>query len=561
MNFTYKPFRFLPKKPLHYLNRITSKRNALLLLNISFGLIVLIITYSVFFHVFMFLENREFNWISGLYWTIASITTVGYGDIVFNSIMGQLFSIIVMITGIVFLLIIIPFTIVRLFQSTSRAPREVSTHFKGHVILTNYDSITRVLINLLNNYKIPYVLIIPDIDQALNLMDHGFKVLYGSINDPLTYTKVNIELAKMVVSTSRDTINTTVIYAVRTISDDIPIVALADNDFSKEILTFAGCNQVLTLNEIMGMSFANRVIGGDAFAHVIDTIDDIHIAEAMTTGTPMVERTIKDVRLRDLCGVTIVGIWQNGKFKSVTSDTIISNKSILVIAGSKDQIDMYNQIFCIYNVTSKPVIVIGAGKVGTIMGNTLRERDYNFKIIEKSAALVRNGENYILGNAMDQKTLIEAGIKETPVIAITTHNDETNLYIATICRHLNPDAQIICRATDQKFIQLLNKAGCEFVISYASLGASSILNTIHTSSIATVADGVDVIKVKSPKHLVGKKIADTKIGEEFGCNIIGLKTNNETEINPSPDSIVKADSEIIIIGPVESQTLLLKKFR
>jgi len=54
-------------------------------LRFGLGIVLVIITYSTIFMVLMSYEHQEQNasFINALYWVIITITTLGYGDIVF----------------------------------------------------------------------------------------------------------------------------------------------------------------------------------------------------------------------------------------------------------------------------------------------------------------------------------------------------------------------------------------------------------------------------------------------------------------------------------------------
>ena len=76
------------------------------------------------------------------------MTTLGFGDITFTSDIGRLFSILVLLSGVVLLLVMLPFMFISLFYAPwlearvrLRAPREVPEGTEGHVILTEYDPI------------------------------------------------------------------------------------------------------------------------------------------------------------------------------------------------------------------------------------------------------------------------------------------------------------------------------------------------------------------------------------------------------------------------------------
>jgi len=112
-------------------------------------LATVIALYSVLFHLIMLhAEGRYHSWITGIYWTLTVMTTLGFGDITFTSDVGRFFSIIVLLSGIVLLLILLPFMFIRLFyapwleaQIRLKAPRETPEDVSGHVILCNYDTI------------------------------------------------------------------------------------------------------------------------------------------------------------------------------------------------------------------------------------------------------------------------------------------------------------------------------------------------------------------------------------------------------------------------------------
>lgn len=142
----------------------------------------MVTVYSALFHVLMVFEGREHSWITGFYWTLTVMTTLGFGDITFTSDAGRAFSIIVLLSGMVFLLILLPFTFIEFFyapwmraQAEARAPRQLPESASGHVILTNLDPVSNALIQKLSQYGYPYTLLVYDLDEALRLHDLGFR--------------------------------------------------------------------------------------------------------------------------------------------------------------------------------------------------------------------------------------------------------------------------------------------------------------------------------------------------------------------------------------------------
>ncbi len=86
----------------------TTRQNLGLLLRYFFFLAVMVTAYSLLFHSIMELEGRQYSWLTGFYWTLTVMTTLGFGDITFHSDLGRFFSIVVLVTGVFFMLILLP---------------------------------------------------------------------------------------------------------------------------------------------------------------------------------------------------------------------------------------------------------------------------------------------------------------------------------------------------------------------------------------------------------------------------------------------------------------------
>ena len=76
------------------------------------------------------------------------MSTLGFGDITFQSDAGRAFSMLVLVSGVVFLRNVLPFAFIQLFlyPLARGAPgrlhaRRVPAKAAGHVILTHYDPI------------------------------------------------------------------------------------------------------------------------------------------------------------------------------------------------------------------------------------------------------------------------------------------------------------------------------------------------------------------------------------------------------------------------------------
>ena len=130
-----------------------ARKNLKLLILYCFFLFMMVMTYSALFTVLMeYLEGRHYSFFTGIYWTIVTMSTLGYGDYVFSTDAGHIFSALVTFSGVIFMLILLPFGMVSLFLAPwieqrlrYRPKSQLSEEYSGHVIIFGYDQAIRIL--------------------------------------------------------------------------------------------------------------------------------------------------------------------------------------------------------------------------------------------------------------------------------------------------------------------------------------------------------------------------------------------------------------------------------
>jgi Trk K+ transport system NAD-binding subunit len=530
------------------------ERNISILLKFFGALAAMVTIYSILFHFLMIYEDRQFSWITGFYWTLTVMSTLGFGDITFHSDPGKIFSIIVLMSGVVFLLTMLPFTFIEFFylpwldaQAKAQAPRELPADTHDHVIVTGYDPVTIDLVEKFRQYQHKYVILVEDVQQALELRDSGFEVVVGNFGDTETYRQLEIGKAALVVAKVDDMINTNIAFTIREISPEVPIVANADLDDSVDILELAGSTHVIQFYKMLGESLARRVIGTNTATNVIGQIESLLIAEAPAMRTPLVGKTLQENKLRETMGINVVGLWERGQFIMPSPQTVINPTTVLLLAGSEALFDVFDRKLGRHTNAQNPVLILGGGRVGQAAAAALRERHLDYRIIEKKRSLIVD-DRYIHGSAADINVLRKAGIATTPSIIVTTHDDPTNIYLTIYCRKLAPEVQIICRANLESNISKLHTAGADLVMSYASMAANAILNLLKPEELLMLAEGLNIFRVVTPTSYADKSLAESQIRSRTGCNVVAICDQETACINPEPAYRLNQDDELILIG-------------
>ncbi len=562
--------KFSPSMMSYFFQRESTKRNIRQLLKFVLVLMFLVIVFSVAFHFLMALEGKNHSWITGFYWTLTVMSTLGFGDITFNTDLGRAFSIVVLLSGMVFLLTLLPFTFIKFFyapwieaESRKRTPQELPPETRGHVIITNHDTVTMALIEKLTAHKVDYVVVVEDFKRALELYDTGVRVAVGNVDDPETYRKLRADRAALIVATNRDEINTNITFTVRELSEGVPIITTADSPYSLDILQMAGSTKVLQIYDMLGRSLAAWTVGGDCKANVIGRFDELIIAEFPVVGTPLVGKTLVESKLREKFGVNVVGIWERGRFEVPRADSRIERTSVLLLAGTEKSLAAYEEVYAFYhicNLTVDPVLIVGSGRVGDTIARRFKERESPYLVIEKNPRRLEDEKHYVVGDAADIQTLQRAWIEKAPAALITTHDDATNIYLTKYLRSLRPDMQILSRANLDRNVSTLHRAGADFVMSYASLGANAIFNFLKNEDTWMLAEGLNIFHLKAPETLAGKNLADSRIREITDCSVVAIKEENLLFINPDPQRPIKPNAVLVLIGNNEGERKFLKVF-
>ena len=560
--------KFLPSQLLYFCQNRAMRKN---LRNLSKFLAVIaaaITVYSILFHFIMEYEGRQFSWITGFYWTLTVMSTLGFGDITFTSDLGFAFSMVVLLSGIVFLLIMLPFTFIRFFyapwlesQAQSRTPRELHEGTENHLIITNYEPIAMSLIREMDQYGLKYAVVVQDTQAAEELLDLNVKVAVGELDKPETYQKLRVEKAALVFVNNDDMLNTNIIATIREVSESVPIITTADAYNSIDILELAGATQVFQFTRMLGVTMARHALGVSAQANIVGSLGGVFIAEAYASHTPYEGKELIKSGLREKTGVIVVGIWQRGKLEIPRPQTVIQSNSILLLAGSEEHFRRYNEYAGGSRDFVAPVVILGGGRVGQAAADTLDELGIDYHVVEKNVDSVKDDSRYIAGDAADIHALERAGIsQESPSVLITTHDDDINIYLTIYCRELRPDIQIISRATRDRDISKLYSVGADIVMSYASMGASKILNILKPDEILMLAEGLNVFKTGVPDSLTEITLAESQIRRQTGCNVIAISVGDSFDVNPDPTVKLKKGEELILIGTAEAEREFKKVF-
>ncbi len=121
-------------------------------------------------------------------------------------------------------------------------------------------------------------------------------------------------------------------------------------------------------------------------------------------------------------------------------------------------------------------IIIGCGRLGANLANTLSDKGENVLIMDQTQDSFRRlGSNYgglsVVGNGIDLKKLKEARIEQATAVIAVTNNDNVNIMVAQIAKYMYKTERVIARLHDPE---------CEIV--YQELGIDTICPSVLSAN-------------------------------------------------------------------------------
>jgi voltage-gated potassium channel len=142
--------------------------------------------------------------LTAIYWVTVTITTLGYGDIVFRSYAGRFFSILVALTGVSILwAVILPLVITpRLERLVRMVPSSAPSSMRNHMIISGYSPTVETLTERLYELKIPFLIIERSADIARSIY-RRYPTLWGDPSEPDVLISASIRSARLMIANEK----------------------------------------------------------------------------------------------------------------------------------------------------------------------------------------------------------------------------------------------------------------------------------------------------------------------------------------------------------------------
>jgi voltage-gated potassium channel len=215
---------------------------------------------------FYFFESSVRDPFEALYFTIVTMTTVGYGDIVPTSAASRIIASIVMIGGIGAGLT----TLQSVFDATVSSDLrhelglpERRTRMKNHYIICGFGNVGRQVADQLKAKGDKYIVIEKDREKVSSMVDLGLPVIIGDATQEEVLTRANVSDAKALMATMNDATNVVVVISAKMLNPKLHIVSEVEDYRDSAKLKMAGADEIVHCHEMgarMMVSKARKIV-------------------------------------------------------------------------------------------------------------------------------------------------------------------------------------------------------------------------------------------------------------------------------------------------------------
>jgi voltage-gated potassium channel len=322
---------------------------------VFFGLIILIGTVG-----YMVIEG--WSWSDSLYMTVITLTAVGYEEVHPLSNPGRAFTSFILFGGITGLGLwfafltsfIVELDLANVFRRR-RALRQVKK-MNNHVIVCGAGRTGNQVVEELLMAGQPFVVIERDPEKVKQLQDllPDITVIEGDATVDHFLEEAGIQAARgLIACLSADTDNLFVCLSARDQKPDLEIVARAYEEQTVPKLYRAGANHVVSPNASGAIRMASFMVRPVvvSFLDVATRSPDLTLRmeqETVSQSSPLVGKTLADVRLPQNTGLIVIGIRKKnppGAEEETTyvfnpqADTRLDPGDIMIVLGKPEQID------------------------------------------------------------------------------------------------------------------------------------------------------------------------------------------------------------------------------
>ncbi|RCW51495.1 MULTISPECIES: TrkA family potassium uptake protein [unclassified Halanaerobium] len=207
----------------------------------------------------------------------------------------------------------------------------------------------------------------------------------------------------------------------------------------------------------------------------------------------------------------------------------------------------------------KQFVVIGLGRFGASVAETLAENGFDVLAIDKNPERVQSIADIVThaveADATDEEALKTLGVRNFDVAVVSIgDNVSANILCTLILKELNVP-YVVVKAPDSLHGKVLTKVGADRVVYPERDMGARIANNLISSNVLDYiefAPEYGVIEILVSEKMIGKTLGELALRSKFNVNVMAIKRGQELFISPGADDKILEEDRLVVIGKNEN---------
>ena len=205
----------------------------------------------------------------------------------------------------------------------------------------------------------------------------------------------------------------------------------------------------------------------------------------------------------------------------------------------------------------KQFLVAGLGLFGTSVAVTLQGLGYDVYALDSDESIVQDLSMQlpyvVCGDASDKKTLQSLPLEDVDVAVVAIGNVERNMMTTMLLKELGIK-QVVSKAINSLHGAMLSKIGADKVIfAERDMGERLAHNLISAGVMDYIelSSEISVMSLPIPTEFIGKNLIEADLRRRYDVNVVAIKRDGRTIVNPKAQEVFQPEDEIIVLGTHE----------
>ena len=206
---------------------------------------------------------------------------------------------------------------------------------------------------------------------------------------------------------------------------------------------------------------------------------------------------------------------------------------------------------------SDGVVVIGLGRFGSAVANSLVRLGHEVLGIDESAEIVQQWSDrlthVVQADSTNGDTLHRLGVHEfgRAVVGIGTDIEASVLTVLALSELGIPD--VWAKALSDKHGRILERTGAHHVVYPEAAMGGRVAHLVTGKMIDFIEfdDGFAIVKTRAPREAEGKTLAECALRSKYGVTVVGVKRAKTDFAHARPETSIQQGDLLIVSGPTK----------